>query len=798
MRAWNMNTYMYAPKDDTKHRLYWRDLYTVEEVEELQSLVAAAKENDIEFYYALSPGLDMMYSSPKEVATLKRKLEQIASFGVKAFALLFDDIEPEIGEADKEVFQTFAQAHVSVTNEVFQALGQLKFLFCPTEYCASRAVPNVQNSEYLSTIGQKLLPGIDVMWTGGKVISKTIGLKSIRELQEVLRRPPVIWDNLHANDYDHKRIFLGPYSGRSTRLIPHLRGVLTNPNCEYEANYIAIHTLSQWSKCTADACKNGNVNSCGSSGTRTLEATELTEEEEVPAHLPMHSYHPRRAVQVAIQAWLSEFNATKSAYGRLINTDSLMPSSVNPLNPETAEEIFAPPLSSQLVNTLVGTAVKLEPMDCNPTPPQSASPSREDELINEDPVKVEEDMQTEESTADSTSEDLSIAEDPKGPLTASEISLLVDLFYLPFEHGRQGAEFLHDFAWLKLNAHYVATKRNNTELDEWYRRATKFDHMTQRVNRLSEKLMFISNRSLLYDLNPYVWDIKGVISLINSYIKWIGYSKGWPTFRSSIPSQGISNTINLDSGYGKQAFLPGEQEPWIFQGGLIAELQRLLPLESVNDLFLYKAPDTPNSKTYSIRPYAAADEEAVYMVCNKTCIDGEDGTMEFEGYPNLIADKTIGGFLALSSEFSFVVEDEQRIVGYALASVNAVEFFKRLEIAWNMELKEKYPLEEGDKDSNQSKAGEIISSFHSTTSSSWTAYPQYPSVLVMALLPHIDDCSLPKRLLACVIAALKANGSHGVHVKMNVNDTNMQNFYARLGFHEICKEDEEIILGRTF
>ena len=80
MRAWNMNTYMYAPKDDSKHRVYWRELYTVEEVEELQSLVAAAKENDIEFYYALSPGLDMMYSNAKEVATLKRKLEQVRSF----------------------------------------------------------------------------------------------------------------------------------------------------------------------------------------------------------------------------------------------------------------------------------------------------------------------------------------------------------------------------------------------------------------------------------------------------------------------------------------------------------------------------------------------------------------------------------------------------------------------------------------------------------------------------------------------------------------------------------------------
>lgn len=27
---------------------------------------------------------------------------------------------------------------------------------------------------------------------------------------------------------------------------------MTNPNCEYGANFIAIHTLAQWSKCTVD------------------------------------------------------------------------------------------------------------------------------------------------------------------------------------------------------------------------------------------------------------------------------------------------------------------------------------------------------------------------------------------------------------------------------------------------------------------------------------------------------------------------------------------------------------------
>ena len=40
--------------------------------------------------------------------------------------------------------------------------------------------------------------------------------------------------------------------GRPTELIPKLRGVLTNPNCEFYPNFVAIHTLATWCKATAD------------------------------------------------------------------------------------------------------------------------------------------------------------------------------------------------------------------------------------------------------------------------------------------------------------------------------------------------------------------------------------------------------------------------------------------------------------------------------------------------------------------------------------------------------------------
>ena len=39
MKKMDMNTYLYAPKDDSKHRMYWRDLYSVEEAGKLETLM---------------------------------------------------------------------------------------------------------------------------------------------------------------------------------------------------------------------------------------------------------------------------------------------------------------------------------------------------------------------------------------------------------------------------------------------------------------------------------------------------------------------------------------------------------------------------------------------------------------------------------------------------------------------------------------------------------------------------------------------------------------------------------------
>lgn len=52
--------------------------------------------------------------------------------GCVAFALLFDDIDPQLHGADIEAFTSFGDAQVEITNNIYKHLGCPSFLFCPT------------------------------------------------------------------------------------------------------------------------------------------------------------------------------------------------------------------------------------------------------------------------------------------------------------------------------------------------------------------------------------------------------------------------------------------------------------------------------------------------------------------------------------------------------------------------------------------------------------------------------------------------------------------------------------------
>ncbi len=77
MQSMGMNSYLYAPKDDLKHRLSWREPYTEKEEENMRSLIAAADEHNVLFIFAISPGSDVVYSDEADANALKERLEQV-------------------------------------------------------------------------------------------------------------------------------------------------------------------------------------------------------------------------------------------------------------------------------------------------------------------------------------------------------------------------------------------------------------------------------------------------------------------------------------------------------------------------------------------------------------------------------------------------------------------------------------------------------------------------------------------------------------------------------------------------
>ncbi|MDP7566105.1 MAG: protein O-GlcNAcase [Candidatus Marinimicrobia bacterium] len=255
MHDWDgMNTYMYAPKDDLYHRSKWRDLYPEEELLDLKNLIQSCHENGLMFIYAIAPGLDISYSCEDDSSILIKKIEQIQSLGCFHFAILFDDIPTELSIEDKHIFSSFSQAQANVTNHLFDALKKSNFdsslIFCPTVYCGQMADYDVLGNTYLNELGELLHEEIELFWTGPEVVSTKISVESIQELRKVIKRKPIIWDNIHANDYDMRQIFFGPYSGRSLELKKEVSGILSNPNCQFWANYNPLRTLAMYNNKT--------------------------------------------------------------------------------------------------------------------------------------------------------------------------------------------------------------------------------------------------------------------------------------------------------------------------------------------------------------------------------------------------------------------------------------------------------------------------------------------------------------------------------------------------------------------
>lgn len=233
-----LNVYLYGPKDDPYHSTpNWRKPYPAREAAQLKELVDKARENNVIFYWAIHPGQDIQWND-EDRQNLLDKFEKMYQLGVRGFAVFFDDISGEGTKADKQAdLLNYLDDHfVKVKGDVEP------LIMCPTEY--NKAWSNVKGG-YLTTLGEKLNEGIQIMWTGNSVIA-TIDRATMDFINPLLKRKAYIWWNFPVSDYVRDHLLMGPVYGNALDIKDEMEGFVSNPMEHAEASKIALYSVADY------------------------------------------------------------------------------------------------------------------------------------------------------------------------------------------------------------------------------------------------------------------------------------------------------------------------------------------------------------------------------------------------------------------------------------------------------------------------------------------------------------------------------------------------------------------------
>jgi len=146
-----------------------------------------------------------------------------------------------------------------------------------------------------------------------------------------------------------------------------------------------------------------------------------------------------------------------------------------------------------------------------------------------------------------------------------------------------------------------------------------------------------------------------------------------------------------------------------------------------------------------------------------------------------------------------VVEDEsEKLVAYCVADPNSANYLDKY-TSYLDTLREKYPKITVEEGSMLSPCDELLSSLscepeplpESLTNS-------YPACITLGVLHSVIDDSVTKRLLTCVLASLRAQGTFSGNVMVKAGEKNTLDLYNRLGFREVATRGAYLYLGRAF
>ncbi|GAA4704909.1 protein O-GlcNAcase [Brevibacillus fulvus] len=240
------NSYFYSPKDDPYLRERWYEPHPDDQVTHVAELIAQAKRKQMAFYYCLSPGLSMEYSSDSHLEKVMEKYQQMFRLGVRHFGLLFDDIPMKLLHGmDQESFPSLADAHAYVIGRVWEKMRswpeQCWLVVCPTRY------HGLGNEAYIVSLGRKLPAEIHLFWTGRFICSPSITEGDAQRFWEHTGHPPLYWDNYPVNDLAMaNELHIGPLLHRDPQLYRYAAGYVANAMEYVESSKIPLITIADY------------------------------------------------------------------------------------------------------------------------------------------------------------------------------------------------------------------------------------------------------------------------------------------------------------------------------------------------------------------------------------------------------------------------------------------------------------------------------------------------------------------------------------------------------------------------
>lgn len=191
----------------------------------------------------------------------------------------------------------------------------------------------------------------------------------------------------------------------------------------------------------------------------------------------------------------------------------------------------------------------------------------------------------------------------------------------------------------------------------------------------------------------------------------------------------------------------------------------------------------------TIRTATLQDLPGAYRVCLLTGDAGRDATPLFRS-PELLGHVFVGPYVVGQPDLATVVADDDGVAGYGLAAADTRSFEAWAEAQWWPALREHYPPR-----TDGSPEAELIGRIHAPPRAADDLLAEYPSHLHVDLLERVRGQGNGRRLIERLLSQLRERGSSGVHLDAAAGNAHAIEFYRHLGFAEVGRSTDSILMG---